>query len=219
VQIDFMLEAWFHRALPGGGASIDITSLIVFLNGSTDAPHFLMELIQGGPSSLFLLLDLFPRRDLPLHPSYVHEYYSATNMDAHRQDVERIPQVRPYVSPSLLVRTLWSPTAVVVDARCGEGGGGADKLEEVVRGQIASSASAVLDVWLQRCAGSVVEMEGAERESLVARDKMIASTSVELNLSANLPKMFSTDVSRRVVAEISKSFVGSENGIRYTRSI
>ncbi|TVU46277.1 hypothetical protein EJB05_05803, partial [Eragrostis curvula] len=206
-SIDFMLEAWFHRALPGGGA-IDITALIVFLNGATDAPHFLMEFIQGGPSSLVVLLDLFPRKDLPLHPDYIDTYYAATGVDAHRRDVHRIPQVRPYVSSSLLVRTLWSPTAVVVDVQCGEEGGEA-KLEEIVRGQLTTSAAAVLDVWLERCAGSVVQMEAAERESLVARDKMITTMDVDLNLSANLPKMFSADVSRRVVAEISKAFVGS----------
>lgn len=203
-----MLEAWFHRALPSG-AAIDITSLIVFLNGSTDAPHFLMELIQGGPSSVVVLLDLFPRRDLPLHPGYIDRYYGATGVDAHRRDMYRVPQVRPYVSPSLLVRSLWSPTAVVVDVQCGDGGGA--KLEEIVRGQLASSAKAVLDAWLERCAGSVVEMEADERKGLVARDKMIATTSVELNLSANLPKMFSTDVSDRVVAEISKAFLGPQN--------
>ncbi|KAL6642984.1 hypothetical protein ACP70R_021165 [Stipagrostis hirtigluma subsp. patula] len=207
-SIDFMLEAWFHRALPAGGA-IDITSLIVFLNGATDAPHFLLELIQGGPASLVVLLDLFPRRDLPLHPGYVDRYYAATGVDAHRERLERVPQVRPYVSPSLLVRSLWSPTAIVVDVQCGEGGEAA--LEDIVRGQLASSAAAVLDVWLERCAGgsAVVEMEAAERERLVARDRMIATTSVELNLSANLPKMFDADVSGRVVAEIGKAFSGS----------
>lgn len=208
-SIDFMLEAWFHRALPSAGGSIDITSLIVFLNGATDAPHFLAELIQAGPSSLVVLLDLFPRRDLPLYPGYIDKYYGATGVDVHRRDVHRIiPQARPYVSPSLLVRSLWSPTAIIVDVQCGEGGG-ANKLEEIVRGQLATSAAAVLDVWIERCAGSVVEMEAAERENLVARDKMIATTSIELNLSANLPKMFSADVSDKVVAEIGKAFLGS----------
>ncbi|GJM84434.1 hypothetical protein PR202_ga00102 [Eleusine coracana subsp. coracana] len=205
-SIDFFLEAWFHRTLPSGGA-IDITALIVFLNGATDAPHFVMDLIQAGPSSLIILLDLLPRRDLPLHPGYIDAYYAATGADAHRRDVvERVPQARPYVSPSLLVRSLWSPTAVVVDVQCGEGG--VARLEEIVRGQLASSAEAVLDVWLERCAGSVVEMKAEERERLVARDKMIIATDVEVNLTANLPKMFSADVSDRVVAEISKVFVG-----------
>ncbi|KAL6883365.1 hypothetical protein ACP4OV_010779 [Aristida adscensionis] len=211
-SIDFMLEAWFHRALPGGGAAIDITSLIVFLNGATDAPHFLLELIQGGPASLVILLDLFPRRDLPLHPGYIDRYYGATGVDAHRERLARVPQVRPYVSPSLLVRSLWSPTAVVADVQCGEGEAGAAALEGIVRGPVASSAAAVLDVWLERCAAggaAVEEMAAAERERLVARDRMIATTSVELNLSANLPKMFDADVSGRVVAEIAKAFSGS----------
>ncbi|PAN47427.1 hypothetical protein PAHAL_9G289900 [Panicum hallii] len=205
-SIDLMLEAWFHRTLPTGSA-VDITSLIVFLNGTTDAPHFLMELIQGGPSSLVVLLDLFPRRDLPLHPDYIDRYYGATGIDSHRQSIARIPQVRPYVSPSLLVRSLWSPTAVVVDVQCGEGN--ESVLEEIVLGQLASSAMAVLDVWLEHCAGSLVEMDAAERESLVARDKMISTTSVKLNFSANLPKMFENDVADRVVAEINKAFLGT----------
>uniref|UniRef100_A0ACD5YXF5 Uncharacterized protein n=1 Tax=Avena sativa TaxID=4498 RepID=A0ACD5YXF5_AVESA len=203
-SIDFKLEAWFHRQLPGGGA-IDISSLIFFLNGSTDAPHFLMELIQGGPTSLVVLLDLFPRRDLPRHPDYIAKYYEATGVEAHRRSIEQLPQVRPYVSPSLLVRSLWSPTAIVVDVQCGEGGEAA--LEEIVRGQLATSAKEVLGVWLDHCAAAV-EMNDAERESMVARDKMISTTSVELNLSANLPRMFDADVSARVVAEIGKAFLG-----------
>jgi red chlorophyll catabolite reductase len=166
-----------------------------------------MELIQGGPSSLVVLLDLFPRRDLPLHPDYIDRYYGATGIDSHRQSIARIPQVRPYVSPSLLVRSLWSPTAVVVDVQCGEGN--ESVLEEIVLGQLASSAMAVLDVWLEHCAGSLVEMDAAERESLVARDKMISTTSVKLNFSANLPKMFENDVADRVVAEINKAFLGT----------
>jgi len=44
---------------------------------------------------------------------------------------------------------------------------------------------------------------------LVASDKMISTTSVKLNLYANLPKMFENDVSDRVVAEINKAFLGT----------
>jgi red chlorophyll catabolite reductase len=204
LQIDFTLEAWFHRQLPGGGA-IDISTLIFFLNGATDAPHFLMELIQGSPTSLVVLIDLLPRKDLPLHPDYIARYYEATGVDAHRQSIERLPQVRPYVSPLLLVRSLWSPTAVVVDVQCGEGGEAA--LEEIVRGQVATSAKEVLGIWLEHYAAAV-EMSDAEREGIVARDKMISTTELELNLSANLPRMFDADVSARVVAEIRKAFLG-----------
>lgn len=203
-SVDFTLEAWFHRQLPGGGA-IDISSLIFVLNGATDAPHFLMEFIQGGPTSLVILLDLLPRKDLPLHPEYITKYYEATGVDAHRRSIEQLPQVRPYVSPLLLVRSLWSPTAVVVDVQCGEGREAA--LEEIVQGQLAASAKEVLGVWLEHSAAAV-EMSDVERESMVARDKMISATELELNLSANLPRMFDADISARVVAEIRKAFLG-----------
>jgi red chlorophyll catabolite reductase len=72
---------------------MDISSLTFFVNGATDAPHFLMELIQGGPTSLVILLDLFPRRDLPRNPDYIARYYEATGVDAHRRSLERLPQV------------------------------------------------------------------------------------------------------------------------------
>ncbi|KAF0892800.1 hypothetical protein E2562_017757 [Oryza meyeriana var. granulata] len=208
-SIAFMLEAWFHRELPGGGA-IDITALIVNLNGATDAPHFVMEFIQGNPTSLIVLLDLLPRRDLPPHPSYIDRYYAATGLDARRRSVlERVPQARPYVSPSLLIRSLWSPTAVVADVQCGEQGGAAI-LEGIVRGQLASAAMDVLGVWLEHCAGAPeMEMETAGRERLVGRDRKVAATELELNLAANLPRMFAADVSDRVVAEIRKAFMGS----------
>ncbi|XP_040384365.1 red chlorophyll catabolite reductase-like [Oryza brachyantha] len=215
-SIDFMLEAWFHRELPGGGGggggAIDITALIVNLNGATDAPHFVLEFIQGGPASLIVLLDLLPRRDLPLHPSYIDRYYAATGLDARRRGfLDGIPQARPYVSSSLLIRSLWSPTAVVADVQCGEGG--APALEGIVRGQLAATATDVLGVWLEHC---VVGAGGAaptpapeeERQRLVARDRKVA-TELVLNLAANLPRMFDADVADRVVAEIGKAFMGN----------
>uniref|UniRef100_A0A0E0M769 Red chlorophyll catabolite reductase n=1 Tax=Oryza punctata TaxID=4537 RepID=A0A0E0M769_ORYPU len=218
-SIAFMLEAWFHRELPGGDGAIDITALIVNLNGATDAPHLLMEFIQGGPSSLVVLLDLLPRVDLPLHPSYIEKYYAATGLDArgHRRFAERVPQARRYVSPLLFIRSMFSPTAIVADVQCGEGGAAA--LDGIVRGQLAGVAMDVLGVWLEHCAGgggagsgtseTGMEMEAEERERMVARDRMVGVTEVELNLAANLPRMFDAGVADRVVAEIRKAFMGS----------
>lgn len=213
-SIAFMLEAWFHRELPGGGGgAIDITALIVNLNGATDAPHLVMEFIQGGPASLIVLLDLLPRVDLPLHPSYIHRYYAATGLDARarRRVAGLVPQSRPYVSPSLLVRSLWSPAAVVADVQCGEGPGGAAALDGIVRGELAATAMDVLGVWLEHCAGGGGggEMEAAERERMVARDRKVAAAELEVNLAANLPRMFDAGVADRVVAEIRKAFMGS----------
>uniref|UniRef100_A0A0D9XJ81 Red chlorophyll catabolite reductase n=1 Tax=Leersia perrieri TaxID=77586 RepID=A0A0D9XJ81_9ORYZ len=206
-SIAFMLDAWFHRDLPGSGA-IDITALIINLTGVTDAPHLVMEFIQGTPTSLIVLLDLLPRRDLPLHPAYIDRYYAATSLDARGRQgfADRVPQSRPYVSPSLLIRSLWSPAAVVADIQCGEGG--EETLEGIVCGQVASTAMDVLGVWLEHCAGGEeMEMDKTERERIVARDRKVSATELELNLAANLPRMFDADVSDRVVAEIRKAFV------------
>lgn len=94
LQIDFMLQSSLHCKVPNG--AIDITSLLIFLNASTDAPHFLMEFIQGSPTSIVVLLDLLPRKDLALHPEYIERYYENTQVDKQREKVEELPQARPY---------------------------------------------------------------------------------------------------------------------------
>ncbi|KAL0377716.1 UNVERIFIED_CONTAM: Red chlorophyll catabolite reductase, chloroplastic [Sesamum radiatum] len=48
-QIDLILGGWIHCKLPSGGA-LNITSLSAYLKPSTDAPHFLLDLIQSSPS-------------------------------------------------------------------------------------------------------------------------------------------------------------------------
>ncbi|KAA8531698.1 hypothetical protein F0562_006585 [Nyssa sinensis] len=66
-QIDFILGSWLHSELPSGGA-LNITSLSAYLNTMTDAPNFLLELIRSSPTSLVIILDLPPRKDLVLEP-------------------------------------------------------------------------------------------------------------------------------------------------------
>uniref|UniRef100_A0A0A9EIK7 Uncharacterized protein n=1 Tax=Arundo donax TaxID=35708 RepID=A0A0A9EIK7_ARUDO len=92
-----MLQSLLHCKVPNG--AIDITSVLVFLNTSTDAPHFLMELIQGSPTSLAVILDLLPRKDLAPHPDYLQKYYENTQLDKQRGKIEELLQVRPYLSP------------------------------------------------------------------------------------------------------------------------
>ncbi|KAL6883366.1 hypothetical protein ACP4OV_010780 [Aristida adscensionis] len=201
-SIDFMLKSSLHCKVPNG--AIDITSILIFLNGSTDAPHFLMELIQGSPTSIVVILDLLPRKDLALHPEYLQKYYENTQLDKQRGNIDELPQVRPYRSPSLFVRSAISPTAISVRIDCGQGGESA--LEEIVRGRLATVAKEVLQIWLESCADSFAEMEETERECLIKRDETVRSKSIEVDLTANLPRMFGSDVSSRVIAEIRKAF-------------
>lgn len=201
-SIDFMLQSSLHCKVPTG--AIDITSILIFLNASTDAPHFLLELIQGSPTLMVVVLDLFPRKDLALHPEYIEKYYENTQLDKQRESIEELPQTRPYRSPSLFVRSAFSPTAILVTIDCGQGG--EDVLEDIVRGRLASVAKGVLQTWLNSCADQALEMEEGERDSMLRRDRIVRLKSIEVDLTANLPRMFDPDVSSRVIAEIRKAF-------------
>lgn len=202
LQIDFMLQSSLHCKVPNG--AIDITSILIFLNSTTDAPHFLLELIQGSPTSIVVVLDLLPRKDLAFHPDYLQKYYENTRMDEQRAKIDELPQARLYRSPSLFVRCACSPTAVMVSIDCGQGGEGT--LEEIVRGQLATVAKEVLQIWLDCCADSTTKMDDTEKGCLVKRDQIVRSKSIEVDLTANLPRMFDPDVSSRVISEIRKAF-------------
>ncbi|KAI4969719.1 hypothetical protein ZWY2020_000633 [Hordeum vulgare] len=201
-SIDFMLQSSLHCKVPNG--AIDITSLFINLNASTDAPHFIMEFIQGSPTSMVVLLDLLPRKDLALHPEYIEKYYEDTEVDKQRKIIQELPQARPYLSPSLFVRSAFSPTAVFFTIDCGQGGEGT--LEEIVHGHLASVVKGILQIWLDTCASDASEMEEGEREIMVKRDRTVRSKSIEVDLTANLPRMFGPDVSGRIIAEIRKAF-------------
>ncbi|XP_020104255.1 red chlorophyll catabolite reductase [Ananas comosus] len=201
-SVDFMLESWLHCRLPTG--ALDITTLLAFLNGSTDAPHLMMELIQASPTALVLLLDLLPRKDLPLHQHYLDDFYHRTQLDRQRQQLESLPQVRPYRSPSLYVRSIFSPTAVAVAVDCGEGA--ESVMEDIVRARLGSVAREYVRVWSDECACSTKQMEASETAHMRRRDGLIKAKAIEIDLSANLPRLFGPDVSNRVVAEIQKAF-------------
>ena len=126
---------------------MNITSISGFLNSSTKAPNFVVELIQSSSKSLVLILDLPHRKDLVLNPDYLKEYYQDTALDSHRQSLLKLPEVNPYVSPSLFVRSAFSPTASMLKIDAEE----EDKLEEILRDHVSPAAKEVLEVWLERC--------------------------------------------------------------------
>jgi red chlorophyll catabolite reductase len=49
-------------------------------------------------------------------------------------------------------------------------------------------------------------MDDIERDCLVKRDQIVRSKSIEVDLTASLPRMFDPDVSSRVISEIRKAF-------------
>lgn len=184
---------------------MNITSISGFLNSSTKAPNFVVELIQSSSKSLVLILDLPHRKDLVLNPDYLKEYYQDTALDSHRQSLLKLPEVNPYVSPSLFVRSAFSPTASMLKIDAEE----EDKLEEILRDHVSPAAKEVLEVWLERCVKEEEEkivVGEEERMELERRDKSFRRKSIEDDLDLQFPRMFGEEVSSRVVHAIKEAF-------------
>ncbi|KAG7623176.1 Red chlorophyll catabolite reductase [Arabidopsis suecica] len=202
--IDFVIGSWIHCKIPTG-VSLNITSISGFLNPSTKAPNFVVELIQSSPKSLVLILDLPHRKDLVLNPDYLKEYYQDTGLDSHRQSLLKLSEVKPYVSPSLFVRSAFSPTASMLKIDAEE----EDKLEEILRDHVTPAAKEVLEVWLERCVKEEEEkivIGEEERMELERRDKSFRRKSIEEDLDLQFPRMFGEEVSSRVVHAIKEAF-------------
>ncbi|KAM7251759.1 hypothetical protein ACFE04_023642 [Oxalis oulophora] len=201
--IDFILGSWIHSQLPTGG-ELNITSLSAFLNSSTDAPNFLLELIQMGPSSMVVILDLPPRKELVLHPEYLQTFYEDTKLESFRQIIEKLPEVQPYFSSSLYIRSLTSPTAIMI--RINAESGGAERLEEIVKDHLDPVARQVLGIWLDNCACGSRKVEEAEKVYLEKRDGLIKNKTIEIDLGSSFPRLFGPEVANRVLEAIREVF-------------
>ncbi|KAK7371903.1 hypothetical protein VNO80_05270 [Phaseolus coccineus] len=201
--VDFVLGSWVHSELPTGG-SLDITSLSAYLNSSTDAPNFVFEMIRSSPTMLVLILDLPPRKDLVLWPDDLKTFYEDTQLDTHRQALERVPEVQPYFSSSLYIRTVSSPTAVMV--RIVTENGGVERMEEIIRDHLDPISKQVLGIWLDHCACAKRDVGEAERAYLNKRDGLIRNKTIEIDLGSSFPRLFGPEVANRVLEAIKGYF-------------
>ncbi|XAR73983.1 Red chlorophyll catabolite reductase [Bertholletia excelsa] len=200
--ISFILGSWLHCQLPSG--SLNIMSLSTYLSPLTNAPNFLMELIQSSPTSLVFILDLPPRKDLVLHPDYLQTFYEDQRLDKYRQQLEKIPEVRPYISSSLYIRCVASPTAILV--RIETEAGRAERMEDIVRDHVSPIAKEVLGIWLDCCAHGGSEVGEAERNYLSQRDQMVRNKTIEIDLGSSLPRLFGEEAAARVLGAVQEAF-------------
>ncbi|XP_047319073.1 red chlorophyll catabolite reductase, chloroplastic [Impatiens glandulifera] len=195
-KVEFILGNWLHSNLPSGG-SLNITSLSCYLSTATDAPNFLIELIQSSPDSLILILDVPPRKDLVLHPEYLQIYYEETQTDKHRQLLLKVPEIQPYNSSSLYIRSVVSPTAVLISVQTGVDGEG--RMEEIVKENVTPAAKELLALWLDKCVCGGDRVAEVDMETLAARDRMVRRKSIEIDLGSAFPKLFGEEVASRVL--------------------
>ncbi|KAK3222178.1 hypothetical protein Dsin_009203 [Dipteronia sinensis] len=199
--IDYILESWIHSKLPTGG-DLNITSLLVNMNSSTDAPNFLTELIQPSPTSVIIILDLPPRKDPVLYPDYLHTFYESTQLDTYRQKLEKLPEVKPYLSPSLYVRSVFSPTVIMFSVETETGDSA--RMEEIVRSHLIPVFKDVLGIWLNQCTCGGREVGETEKAYLKKRDSLVRIKSIEIDLESSFPRLFGPELASRVVSEIRK---------------
>lgn len=200
--IDLIMGSWIHCELPSG--ALNITSFSAYLTALTDAPNFLFELIVSSPTSLVLILDLSPRKDLVLHPDYLQTFYEDTRLDAQRQTLEKLPEVQQYISSSLFIRCACSPTAIMIKVDAGEHG--SNRMEEIIEDNIAVAAEEVLGIWLNQCAcveRDIGESEGGELET---RDRMFRNKTIEVDLGSSFPRLFGPDIANRVLEAMRNAF-------------
>ncbi|KAI3794086.1 hypothetical protein L1987_36712 [Smallanthus sonchifolius] len=196
--IDFILGSWLHCKLPSGGA-LNITSLSAYLNSSTDAPNFLVELIQSSPTSMVLILDLPPRVDIVLDPDYLNTFYEDTQLDQHRQHLDKLSEVKPYYSSSLYIRSVVSPTAILVRIET-------EQLEEMIKTHVSPIAKEMLKTWLDVCAFGDRVVGESERVYLKKRDDMSKSKTIEIDLGSSLPRLFGQETANRVLEALREVF-------------
>ncbi|KAI4307844.1 hypothetical protein L6164_030981 [Bauhinia variegata] len=201
--VDFVLGSWIHCELPTG-ASLDITSLSAYLNLSTDAPNFLIEVIRSSPTMLVLILDLPPRKDLALWPDDLKTFYEDTQIDTQRQALEKIPEIQPYFSSSLYIRTVSSPTAIMVRIETEAGGG--ERVEEIIAKHLDPISKQVLGIWLDHCACAKRDVGEIERALLKKRDGIVRKKTLEVDLDSSFPRLFGTQVANRVLEAIKEYF-------------
>lgn len=147
-------------------------------------------------------MDLLPRKDLVLHPDYLKAFYEDTHLEKQRQKLVTLPETDLFFSSNLYIRGVLSPTAISVTIDCASGEG-ARSMEEVVRDVVDHVVKDVVRTWSDAgdCGGG-----GGGGGELVVRDGLIKKKAVEIDLAANLPRLFGEEVAGRVVAAIQKAF-------------
>ncbi|XP_050208478.1 red chlorophyll catabolite reductase, chloroplastic [Mercurialis annua] len=201
--VDFIFGSWLHCKLPTG-AALNITSLSAYLNLSTDAPNFLMEIIQSSPSSLVLILDLPHRKDPVLYPDYLQTFYENSQLETHRQTIHKLKEVQPYVTSSLYFRSLLSPTMILI--RVETESGDAIRMEEIMKDHIHPVAKSVLEIWLDYCGCGERDLEEEVKDYLKRRDGIVKKKFIEIDLESNFPRLFGPELTDKVLGPIREIF-------------
>ncbi|KAL0377715.1 UNVERIFIED_CONTAM: Red chlorophyll catabolite reductase, chloroplastic [Sesamum radiatum] len=155
-------------------------------------------------ASIHLRPGLPSSQDLILHPDHLKTYYEDTQLDRYRQRLHTLPEVSPYISPSLYVRAAVSPTAILVSIDVGAGE--TTNIEKIIRDHVSPVAKELLQFWMESCACTEKRVGEAERAYLAERDRIIKNKTIELDLGSSFPRLFGQDVADRVLTVLQEHY-------------
>lgn len=174
----------------------------------------MMEFIQNSPTNMVFITDFIPREDLVLHSDdYLHRYYEQGKLEEIRQSLVSVPSVDPYVVSSLFIRSVMSPSSIVVTVNCKD----ESEMDLMFRDHVGVVAKKLVEHWLESCANDVnykpkpnsAEEEEPEVDSEVMirtkRDNVIKKNFMKNDLSVFLPSLFEKEVADEIFASIIKS--------------
>lgn len=180
-----------------------MATLFVMVSPETDAPHFLFEFVENGSTSLVILADLVPRKDVVLDPEYLRRFYERRDLETVRKSIEKAPQSEAYCCSSLYVRSVVSPTAILckIHDRAPSGQRGEEALGAPMKDIVLPTVRKVFTAWTDafRNGGKEI-MDDIDRRIMAKRDAQIKRHGIEVDLSSNLPKLFGQRITDRVVA-------------------
>ncbi|KAG0610203.1 hypothetical protein M758_7G046300 [Ceratodon purpureus] len=198
-KIDLVLGSWLNCSLSFG--ALNIATLIAMMGLTSDAPHLLFEFIQSGPDNLVLVLDLVPRTDLVVDPEYLARFYENSGLEDIRQTFEKHPQTQPHRPSALYLRSIVSPTALLYEIS-GEGVEGG--LDAVISDLVQPAAVKVVQTWVKSFKYLGRAMDSDTMAYMKTRDDLIKRKGVEVDLSANMPRLFGQEIADRVVTAFRK---------------
>ncbi|KAJ8453112.1 hypothetical protein Cgig2_007996 [Carnegiea gigantea] len=210
-RVDFILGSWQHWEFLAGGTGHAI-NLSCFMKVSTDAPPLTMEFVQCSPTLLRFTIDLPPRKELAISDEYLTTFYIDTELDKSRHLIAcTIPEALDYTPPCLVIRLIFSPTAIMACVDTSESdGGGETRLEEILREEVTVAAKKVVETWLDVCAcgkGRKVTRE-RERNYMKVRDRLLRDKVIEIDIGCCMDKKFGEENAYWVLGAL-RSFVAS----------
>ncbi|WJX64984.1 red chlorophyll catabolite reductase [Trifolium repens] len=116
----------------------------------------------------------------------------------------KIPEVQPYVTSSLFIRTVASPTAIFIRIQTEDDGG--ERIDGIISDHIDPISKEVLGIWLDHCACAEREVGEEDKAYLRKRDGVIRNKTIEVDLGSSFPRLFGPEAAKQILEAIKEYF-------------